>query len=233
MKKKTTIINLLLIGIFTLTTTTTLASAADMSKLNALVDKARITVESFTDDPGMQWLREHLKDAKGIIIVPVLLKAAFFFGGGAGDCVLLARNEKTGEWGYPAFYTIGDVSFGLQIGAKTSEVIMVVRTQKGLEELYTSSFNLGADTTIALGPVGAGAKAATAPSLSADYLSFSRSKGIFAGLSLKGAYVRSSADMNSTYYNKSVRPTDILVKHNVRNPKADKLREAVAKIAKK
>ena len=142
--------------------------------------------------------------------------------------MLVARSAETGKWGYPAFYTLGAVSLGLQVGAEASEVILMVMTDRGMESLLTSSFKLGADVTLAAGPVGGSAKAATA-----DILSYSRSKGAFVGASLDGAVVKTRDEKNKEYYGKPVSPTDILIRKSVTNPQASRLRVAVTKLTNK
>ena len=204
-------------------------SPVSASDQQALVDRARITFESFMADPNMTWLQENLHTAKGLVIVPSLLKAGFIFGGSGGSGVLIVPDAKTGKWSQPAFYTIGSVTFGLQIGGEAAEVIMYVRTQKAVDRMLTSRLKFGGDTSISVGPVGAGAKA----NVVADILSFSRSRGAFAGLSLEGAVVSVRDEWNSNFYGKPVRPVDILVKNAVSNPGSAGLREAVAKAAKK
>ena len=93
-----------------------LTSPVSASDQQALVDRARITFESFMADQNMTWLQENLHAAKGLVIVPSLLKAGFIFGGSGGSGVLIVPDAKTGKWSEPAFYTIGSVTFGLQIG---------------------------------------------------------------------------------------------------------------------
>jgi len=204
------------------------ALAAEAAEEQLLVDKARITFESFMADPNMTYLKEHLREAKGILIVPSLLKAGFVFGGSGGSGVLIVNDAKKGQWSQPAFYTIGSVSFGLQIGGEAAEVIMMIRTQKAVDALLTSSFKLGGDTSISVGPVGAGAKS----NVVADIFSFSRSKGAFAGLALDGSVVATRDEWNAAYYGKPTSPVDILVKHSVSNPGSAALRSTVAKAAK-
>ncbi|MGD2000537.1 MAG: lipid-binding SYLF domain-containing protein [Desulfobacterales bacterium] len=206
-----------------------LTSPVSASDQQALVDRARITFESFMADQNMTWLQENLHAAKGLVIVPSLLKAGFIFGGSGGSGVLIVPDAKTGKWSQPAFYTIGSVTFGLQIGGEAAEVIMYVRTQKAVDRMLTSRLKFGGDTSISVGPVGAGAKA----NVVADILSFSRSRGAFAGLSLEGAVVSVRDEWNSNFYGKPVRPVDILVKNAVSNPGSAGLREAVAKASKK
>ena len=205
------------------------ATAQEDLKPQILVDQARVTLNNFVKQADMEWLKSHLKDSKGVFIVPQLLKAGFIFGGSGGKGVVLIRDAKTGQWSQPAFYSLGSVSFGLQIGAESSEVIIQIRTQRGLESLYGTSFKLGGDTSVALGPVGAGA---AGKGVTADLVSFSRAQGAYAGLSLDGSVVKVNDDFNKDYYGKAVRPTDILVKKDVSNAGSAKLREALAKAEK-
>lgn len=212
-----------------LTACATSTSTVNTQQQQALVDQARITFESFMGDPNMAWLRENLHAAKGLLIVPNLLKAGFVFGGSGGSGVLIVPDPKTGNWSEPAFYNVGSVTFGLQIGGESAEVIMFLRTQKAVDRMLTSRFKIGGDTSIAVGPVGAGASA----NVMADIVSFSRSRGAFAGLSLQGAVISPRNDWNSSYFGKEVRPVDILITRSVSNPGSAGLREAVARAAKK
>jgi lipid-binding SYLF domain-containing protein len=206
-----------------------LTSPANANDQQALVDRARITFEGFMGDPNMAWLRDNLHAAKGLLIVPSLLKAGFIFGGSGGSGVLIVPDPNNGNWSEPAFYTVGSVTFGLQIGGEAAEVIMFLRTQRAVDRMLTSRFKIGGDTSIAVGPVGAGASA----NVVADILSFSRSRGAFAGLSLQGAVISPRNEWNTRYFGKEVRPVDILVTRSVSNPGSTALREAVAKAAKK
>jgi lipid-binding SYLF domain-containing protein len=180
-------------------------------------------------DPNMAWLKENIHTAKGLVIVPSLLKAGFVFGGSGGSGVLIVPNANTGKWSEPAFYTIGSVSFGLQIGGEAAEVIIYARTQKAVDKMLTSSIKLGGDTSISVGPMGAGVKS----NVMADMFSFSRSKGAFAGLALDGAVVVTRDEWNENYYGKPVTPVNILVEGAVSNPNSTGLRNAVTKASKK
>jgi lipid-binding SYLF domain-containing protein len=194
-----------------------------------LVDEARIVVDTFAASKEMGSFRNHLKLARGVLIVPDLYKGAWFLGGSGGRGVGLVKDQESGEWFGPAFYTLGSVSFGLQFGGQKSETIILVITKKGINSLQKTSVKLGGDVSVAAGPVGIGAQGATAPSLNVDYISFTRSKGAFIGISLDGAVIDENYDWNKAYYGKPVGPSDITLTHSVTNPKADKLREAVAK----
>ncbi|MBI3357967.1 MAG: lipid-binding SYLF domain-containing protein [Nitrospirae bacterium] len=206
-----------------------IASASEEAEQKDLVEKSRMTLDGFETDSNMAWFRDHIKDAKGIFIVPQLLKAAFFFGGEGGTGVFLVKDDKTGEWSEPAFYTMGAGSFGFQFGAQASEVVLLVMSQRGVESLLSSTFKLGGGVSVAVGPVGAGIEGSTAMNLSADLLSFARAKGLFGGISLEGAVIATRDEWNRNYYGKDVRPTDILVKRAVTNPHSANLRAALAR----
>ena len=224
MRKMRTLIAVLVL----LFVSSTTVAAQEKSETEILVDQAASIVEGFGIDPNLGWFREKVTDAKALLIIPQSLKGAFIIGGSGGSGVLIARSPETGKWGYPAFYTLGAVSVGLQVGAEASEVILMVMTDRGMESLLTSSFKLGADVTLAAGPVGGSAKAATA-----DILSYSRSKGAFVGASLDGAVVKTRDEKNKEYYGKPVSPTDILIRKNVTNPQASRLRVAVTTLTNK
>ncbi|HEY7533794.1 MAG TPA: lipid-binding SYLF domain-containing protein [Nitrospiraceae bacterium] len=205
----------------------TLASASEQQQL---VDKSKMTIEGFVADSSAgPAIRDFKSTAKALFIIPQFLRGAFVFGGAGGSGVLLVRDEKTGAWSEPAFYTMGSASFGMQIGGDVSEMVLIVRNQKGLEEFYRNDFKLGADASIAMGPVGEGA---AVKGIAADIIAYAKKKGAYVGMSLEGAFISVSDDSNQAYYGKPVRPTEIVVKRSVSNPKSTELRNAVAKAMK-
>jgi len=203
--------------------------ANDINEARQLVEKARITLENFYSAEQMENFRTLAKKAKGFFIAPQVLKGAFFFGASGGSGVFIAKDPKTGKFSYPAFYTLGEASFGLQIGGESAEVVMIVFSEKGLSALLSSSVKLGADVAIAIGPVGAGIDASSA-NLSADIVSFSRTKGLYGGLSLEGAFIKTRNDWNKAYYEREVTPMDIIIKNKVQNIHANPLIEIAQKI---
>jgi len=205
------------------------ASAADdRQEAEQLVEKARFTLEDFMSDKNMDAFHDLVKRAKGIYVAPQVLKGAFIIGASGGTGVLLAWDEKQKNWAGPAFDTVGGASFGLQIGGQASEVILLAMTDRGVTALLSNSLKLGADVGLAAGPVGAGVQASSA-NLSADILSFARSKGLYGGVSLDGAVMAVRGSLNDAYYGKKVTPTDILVRRDVNNPQAAGLIGAVRK----
>lgn len=215
-------------------TSSPLVTRADegISEPRELVEKARLTLQSFLADKNMSWLRNNLKNARGVLVVPQMLKGAFFIGGSGGSGVLLVRDEKTNHWSYPAFYTLGGISFGFQFGGQASELVLLVMSQKGVDSMLTSTMKLGADASVAVGPIGGRVEGATAPNLSVDLVSFARSKGLFGGVSLEGAAIAERESWNTAYYGKPTRPVDIIAKRDVKNQHADPLIDLLQKAAK-
>lgn len=201
--------------------------ASDAADAEALVIKARLALENFRSDPDMVGLRRLASRAWGVFIMPQVFKGGFIVGGSGGNGVLIAREGAAQPWRGPAFYTVGGISFGLQIGAELSEVVMLIMTNRGLSAMLSSNIKLGADVNVAIGPVGAGAEAATA-GLSVDLLVFSRSKGLYGGISLQGAVVSPRDTLNRAFYGQAVSATDILIRGTAQSDKANKLLAVVS-----
>jgi len=201
----------------------------DAQEARQLVEKSKLTVETFQTDPNMGSLRDLAKKAKGMLILPQMLRGAFIVGASGGSGVLVARDAKSGQWRGPAFHTLGGASFGFQAGADAAEVIILAMTERGVTKLLSPQVKLGADISVAAGPVGAGAAAATA-GLSADLVSYSVAKGLYGGFSVDGSVVGVRTALNQAYYGKPVSPTDILIKGAVRNQQASALLAEVAKL---
>ena len=223
----------LLTGIFMVTMlagASTTAFAANQTEAQSIVDKSKGALADMTGNEAYSWLHEYIKTAKGVLIFPQVLKAGFFLGGSGGTGVLLVHNEATGTWSEPAFYTLGSVTFGLQIGGEAAEVVMLAMNQKAIDSLLSSSVKLGGDVSISIGPVGGGAKGAvTVPAITADFVSFTKTTGLYAGLNLEGSVLAVRDDLNSGYYGKMITPKDIFVMKNVGNPGANGLRSALQK----
>lgn len=190
------------------------------------VTKALWTFQDFQKDPAMGWFRNNLHRAKGILIMPLLVKAGFIGGFYAGNGVLLAQDEK-GRWSYPAFYNMASATFGLQAGAVGGQVILMIMSDKGLSTFMSTKAQLGADASIGLGPVGIGAKAELY-----DIYSFSRIKGLYGGITIEGGGVQVNEEANRAYYGQSqINPDDILILRKFENPQADPLIAEVTKAA--
>lgn len=201
--------------------------AAASSAEQQLIDQARIAVEQLRADPNLASFPGLLKRAKAVVVVPELVKAGFIIGGEGGSGMLLVRDSETGEWGYPAFYTMAAASIGLQFGAQVSKVMFLVMTDGGLEAMMSDKLTLGADVSIAAGPVGAGIEVGTTLNIDADIYSFSHTKGLFGGVSFEGAVLVPDDDANEAYYGKPITARGIVILREVKNANADGLRAAL------
>lgn len=204
------------------------ATGDDTLQSRQLVERARMTIESFMQAPETVGFRRLVANARGVFVAPQVLRGAFVIGGSGGSGVFLVWDAKTNSWTGPAFYTLGGISFGFQIGGDASEVVFLAMTERGVNALLSSGVKLGADVSVAVGPVGAGVDASTA-NVSADILTFTRSKGLYGGISLAGAVVYVRDDWNTAYYGRRVSPTDILILKTVTNPHAVPLIAAVSR----
>ncbi len=194
-----------------------------------LVESARWTIETFKqrDEEPNRAFRAALKDAHGVVVFPAAVKGAFIVGAEGGNGVLLVRDEA-GEWGYPAFYTLGAGSFGLQVGAAASEIVLVLRSPRAVAAVVNHQGKLGGDIQMTMGQVGAGLSAATTSNVGADIVGFSHGAGIFAGASLEGAVIARRNDLNEAYYGRGATPRSIVFDQRFANFQADPLRRSLA-----
>jgi lipid-binding SYLF domain-containing protein len=183
------------------------------SEPEQLADSARVSFQGMMGDNQYPSLVDLATRAKAIIIVPNMMRAAFFFGGRGGNGVMLVRGAD-GKWSPPAFYTLGGISWGLQIGAQSSELVIAVMTDKGLSSIMDREATLGADAGLAVGELGKGVNAATGMGLSSDMYAFARSEGLFVGVSLEGAVIAPRETWNQQLYGQDATPESILVNHS-------------------
>jgi lipid-binding SYLF domain-containing protein len=205
------------------TTTASAAESNDVAAAQKVVDDAVVTLQNFQADSKQAWFRENVSKARAIFIVPRLGKGGFIFGGSGGRGLVVAKDVDTGTWSQPAFFTVGSASVGLQIGAQEAEVIYLIMSDAGMSALMGTKFQLGADGSVTGGPVGLGAQAATT-----DVFSFSRSVGLFGGITAEGTVIHPDLKRNAAYYGEPVSASEILLKHSVQNIDAGQL---VAKVS--
>ena len=189
---------------------------ADGSKQRKILRTSQFILEEIQKSPDQQIPMNLISKAKAIIVFPTMLKAGFFVGARYGKGIASVRAEETGEWGPPAFlYTTGG-SFGFQFGAQAIDLILLVMSQRGLEGLLNEQFTLGGDIAISAGPVGRHAEASADVFMQGEIYSYSRSKGLFGGVSLKGTIITSDSDANLAYYGHPYTSEDILLTKQVR-----------------
>ncbi|MBF8259310.1 MAG: hypothetical protein HW377_1684 [Actinobacteria bacterium] len=171
-----------------------------------------------------------LRDAHGIAIIPSVIKVGFVLGGRYGRGILTVRG-KDGRWSAPVFVSIAGGSVGWQIGAESTDVILVFKSGKSIDGILNGKFTLGADAAVAAGPVGRRAEAATDEKLKAEIYSYSRNRGLFAGVSLEGSVLQIVDESNAAFYGKDkIRPREILDGDGIQVPAAAaRLRKALAK----
>jgi len=147
-------------------------------------------------------------DAEGVAVFPGTVRAGFIFGGVRGRGIISARTES--GWSAPAFLTLTGGSFGLQIGGQVIDLILVIKNRRGLENLVSNQFKLGADAAVAAGPLGREAEASTDLQLRAQILSYSRARGLFAGVTVNGSTVRQDRDANERFYGERLETQQIV-----------------------
>ncbi len=197
-------------------------SANDISDQKELLIKAQSTLESMLSNPDYPSLLNLATRAKAILIVPRMIKLSFLLGGHGGSGVLLARGANN-KWSNPAFYTIGGINYGFQIGGQSSELILTVMSEKGLRALLDHELTLGADAGASIGTIGRGAHAATGLGQDADVYAFSRSEGLYVGISLDGTVITPDNGWDEAFYGKGATPEAILIEHRFTSPHAEKL----------
>ena len=154
--------------------------------------------------------RSIMEKAEGIAVFPSLLKGGLGVGGQHGRGILSVRDKKNGGWSSPAFLTINGGSIGAQIGVQAIDLVLVINNQRGLEQLVKNQFKVGADASVAAGPVGRDASASTDIQMRAQILSYSRSRGLFAGVTLNGSTIRQDRDANERFYGTAYRTGQIV-----------------------
>jgi SH3 domain-containing YSC84-like protein 1 len=169
------------------------------SRETAVVESSCQVLKEIMEIPAKEIPAALLADAQGIAVIPTLIKGGFVVGVRRGHGVVVVRDEKNG-WEPPVFVTVTGGSVGWQIGIQATDLILVFKTHKSIQKLLQGKFTIGADVAAAAGPVGREAAAATDATLNAEIYSYSRSRGLFAGISLDGSAVQIDSEANSHYY---------------------------------
>lgn len=171
-----------------------------------LVTEAEVTLTSFGSDPELDWFRENVKNAYGLLIIPGYYAAGLVFSVGGGNGVLLKHDLNTQEWSQPAFYTASSVGAGLTAGVQASEVVVMLMTEKAVDAFYQTKFDLGAAGNVTLGRKGGGA----AEDVTGDLVVYNRSKGLWVSINLATAAMAVHEDYNESYYGRPATPKQIL-----------------------
>ena len=188
---------------------TAVASAQSDSDETARVRKAAEVLDEIMAARDSSIPTSILSKAEAIVVFPSTLKGAFIVGAQRGRGIISAREK--GTWSNPGFLTITGGSFGLQIGGQELDIVLVVMNRRGLENLLQNQFEVGGEASVAAGPVGRDASASTDIQFRAEMLSYSRSRGLFAGVSLRGASIRQDQDANERFYGSRFRTRDVVL----------------------
>ena len=166
-----------------------------------------------------------LQKAECVIVLPSVKKAAFGVGANIGRGAMSCRSGPTftGPWGPPAMYALEGLSFGLQLGGQATDFVLLVENNKGVNALLGSKVKLGGDASAAAGPKGRDAEAATDVTMHAEILTYSRARGLFAGVSLEGSTLRPDGSANNNLYGRDITARQIVLEHKVGTPEAGKL----------
>lgn len=207
------------------------AAGDEMEEARALVEEAKIAFERVaSEETFAPDFRDLARRARGIFIAPEIVRVALVFGGSGGSGLVVVRDEKSGGWAGPAFYGMGGASVGFQAGVDSSAIVLLAMTERGVTALLSPSAKLGANASVAFGPVGGGVSASTI-NLSADIVAYSLSKWLYAGFSVDGAIVTPRHALNRSYYGRAVSPADILIRRDVTSPHAGGLIAAINQVA--
>ena len=210
-----------------------LASCAEfgddrLGQARQLVARAADTVERFRADPDLARFSGYMRGARGIVVLPSVVKAGFVGAAEVGNGVLLARGAD-GTWSDPAFYTLGAASVGLQIGIQDTEMVFILKSDRAVRSVIEHQGKLGADLGLSVGLVGAGMEASTTTNLGVDIVALTNSIiGAYGGASFEGAVLARRMDLNTAYYGAGATPQAIVIERALRNPGANPLKAALA-----
>jgi lipid-binding SYLF domain-containing protein len=199
-----------------------------------LENSGRVTRELMNIPDGIP--RKLLNRADCVVVIPSVLKAAFIVGGGYGRGTMTCRSGENfrGSWGAPTMMALEGGSFGFQLGAQATDFVLLVMNRRGANAILTSKVKLGTDATVALGPFGRDAEADTDATFRAEVLTYSRSRGLFGGISLEGSTLRPDNDANERIYGKKIRAKEIALHNEVAVPaSADLLIETLTRYTTK
>ena len=198
------------------------------ARRQSLVDQSLRSASKVLSGKDYPDALRNMGKARAVIIVPELVQGGFILGAAGGRGVLLGRTSPT-HWTYPAFYNLGSGSVGFQAGAKVSEIVFIILTEKGLAAILDHKFKFGAEAGVTMVAVGIGLEGASTAATGADIVAYASSNGLFAGASLEGSYIDPDNDWNALYYGAGATGRQIVMDGRFSNPGAEPLRQFLAK----
>lgn len=182
--------------------------AAPTSDQIDLVRRSNVVLNEAMHDPEFGNSRHLVETARGVMVVPQLVKGGFWLGGEGGNGILMARHGN--HWSDPAFYTLASASFGLQIGLEVAEVVLFVMTQRGLNAWMQSEVKLGGQAGLTVLVLGSNASAAATTNANVDVIAWAKAKGVYAGITLEGSIIKPRNEWNAAYYGRPLTPVQVL-----------------------
>lgn len=193
-----------------------------------VVNQATETVQRFKSMPDLKEFADYMSTARGIVVLPSVIKGGFMLGGEGGNGVLMVKSGN-GSWSHPAFYVLGAASLGIQMGLQDTEIILILRSNGAVSAILDHQGKFGADAGLTIGTIGQGAELSTTANIGLDVLAFANSKiGFFGGAALEGAVLARRVDLNEAYYGKGATPRGIVYQGQLQNSHANALRAALA-----
>lgn len=193
---------------------------AEDNKWTRLVEEAGKVLAEIQQMPDQSIPEDLMEGCSAIAVFPSTISAGFGIGGKYGQGIIMVRNEKKGEWSGPAIFTLVGGSIGWQIGGQATDFVLLIMNKRSVDGILQGKFKLGADAAVAAGPVGRAGEASTDVQLKGGILSYSRSRGLFAGVKLEGAVIAQHWDGNKALYGKSLSAEDILIGKKAGMPKS-------------
>lgn len=212
----------LLVSAFVSFTSSPAPAADDVKEVDRVENSGKVMTEILNVPEDIP--EDLLNKAYCVVVLPSVLKAAFIFGGSYGRGVMTCRSGKNfdGPWGPPTMMALEGASFGLQLGGQATDFVLLMMSDRSAKGVLTSKVKLGADASAAAGPKGRDMSAATDATMRAEILSYSRARGVFAGVSLEGSTLRPDNDANKKLYGKEVSAEAIVLKDAVKAPPSAK-----------
>lgn len=194
--------------------------SAEENKWTNLVEESGKVLSEIQKMPDQSIPADLLSKCRAIGIFPSTISAGFGIGGKYGQGIIMVRNENTGKWSSPAIFTLVGGSIGWQIGGQATDFVLLIMNRRSVDGILQGKFKLGADAAVAAGPVGRAGEASTDVQLKGGILSYSRSRGLFAGVKLEGAVLAQHWDGDKELYGKSLSAEEILIKNKADMPKS-------------
>jgi len=192
------------------------------NKWTNLIEEAGWVLGDIQQMPDQGIPEDLMRSCQAIAIFPNTISGGFVIGGKYGQGIIMVRNQKTGEWSPPAVFTLAGGSFGWQIGGQATDFVLLIMSRRGVDGILSGKIKLGADAAVAAGPVGRAAEASIDIQLKSGILSYSRSRGLFAGAKLEGAVITEHWEADEAIYGRSLSAKEILLRNQADMPRAAK-----------